>query len=251
MTADATTIERNLPFDSVFNFRDLGGYVGVDGRVVKWRTLFRADGIHRLDGDDLARFGALGVRTVVDLRTPNELEERGRFEPGDAAYHHLPILDAIWDRDAVDAGGDPADFLAARYLEMLEVGRPALAGALDLVADMASFPLVFHCAAGKDRTGVLAAIVLHVLGVPDHVIAHDYSLSGAGMARMRAWIEATFPEARERMADQPAAYMSAPVEAMERFLRGARAQYGSLDAYLQMIGVTADRVASVRANLLE
>jgi protein tyrosine/serine phosphatase len=251
MTADASTVERHLPFGSVFNFRDLGGYVGLDGCAVRWRTLFRADGLHRLDGDDLATFAELGIRTVVDLRTTAELAERGRFEPGDAAYHHLPIIETIWDRESFQPDDDPAEFLADRYLEMLDVGDHAITGALSLVADPANLPLVFHCAAGKDRTGVVAAIVLHLLGVPDRVIAHDYSLSGAGMEKMRAWIEASFPEAHERMADQPAAFMAAPAEAMARFLAAAARRFGSLDAYVAGIGVTPDIVAAVRANLLE
>ncbi|HEX2383697.1 MAG TPA: tyrosine-protein phosphatase, partial [Acidimicrobiales bacterium] len=95
MTVDA---ERHVVFDHVFNFRDLGGYETDDGRTVRWRTVFRADGVHRLTIDDIA---PLGMRTVLDLRTPAELDERGRFTHDSVGYHHLPILETTWDRDAL------------------------------------------------------------------------------------------------------------------------------------------------------
>jgi protein-tyrosine phosphatase len=248
-----SVLERHIPFDTVFNFRDLGGYPTVDGRTTKWRTLFRADGLHRMGDDDLAAFATLGVRTVIDLRTPAELEERGQFSAADvgAAYHHLPVLDAIWDMTMFDDVDRASAFLAARYREMLTGGQAALAGALAVVADPASLPLVFHCAAGKDRTGVVAALVLGVLGVDDDVIAHDYSLSGAGMARFRQWLAETIPEAAERMADQPKAFMEAPAEAMQRFLTDLHAAYGSIAEYVTSIGVGDEVVAALRANLLE
>jgi len=250
---DAIDVQRHLPFETVFNFRDLGGYEGTGGRTVRWRTVFRADGLHRMGADELAGFGELGIKTVVDLRTPGELEERGRFSAADvgARYQHLPVLETVWNGDLFDAGVPAADFLAARYLEMIEVGQAALGGALTLVADPDSLPLVFHCAAGKDRTGVLAAIVLGLLGVDDAVIAHDYSLSGLGMTRFRAWFEATFPEAVERMANQPDAFMDAPEEAMQRFLTGVRDRHGSIRDYVAEIGVPDAVVGELQANLLE
>ena len=252
MPADAAEIERHLSFDTVFNFRDLGGYHGLDGQVTKWRTLFRADGLHRMGDEELAVFANLGIRTVVDLRTPGELEERGVFSAADvgAGYHHLPVLDVIWDAGTVNTEESAVDFLAQRYLEMLDVGQGALGGALALAADPESLPLVFHCAAGKDRTGVLAAIVLSLLGVEDEVIAHDYSLSGIGMRRFRDWFAKTFPDRVEAMADQPAAFMDAPAEAMQRFLASLQERHGSVDAYVAGIGVPDDVVRDLRANLL-
>jgi protein-tyrosine phosphatase len=110
--------------------------------------------------------------------------------------------------------------------------------------------LVFHCAAGKDRTGVLAAIVLGLLGVDPDVIAADYSLSGASMPRLRAWFEATVPEARSIMTNQPEAFMQAPVEAMSLFLEGVEARYGSVAAYADGIGVTSGTIAALRESLL-
>jgi len=162
MTEVDVPTERHLEFEKVFNFRDLGGYRTAEGRTVKWRTLFRADGIHRLSIDELE---PLHVRTVIDLRTPEE-HERAHFTHESVGHHHLPILQASWDREAFAGELDEVQFLADRYVEMLTEGKDAIARALRLMADADSYPLVFHCAAGKDRTGVVAAIVLSVLSRP-------------------------------------------------------------------------------------
>src|SRR4051812_33683423 len=108
MTEVEAETERHLPFDTVFNFRDLGGYPADGGATVKWRTLFRADGMHRLTIDDLE---PLQLRTVLDLRTVEE-HERGRFTHDSIGYHHLPILQAPWDREAFTGDLDPVAFLS-------------------------------------------------------------------------------------------------------------------------------------------
>src|SRR3954447_13068525 len=92
---------RSVELTGVFNFRDLGGYVTDDGRTVRWRTLFRADGLDRLTTGDVEVLRPIGLRTVVDLRMAHELDERGRF-PVDAypvTFHNVSVLDRSWDRD--------------------------------------------------------------------------------------------------------------------------------------------------------
>jgi protein-tyrosine phosphatase len=249
-------VDRHLEFETVFNFRDLGGYVGADRRTVRWRTLFRADGLHRLSAPDLVRLAELGVRTVLDLRTRIELDERGRI--GDAGgtterievhYHHLPVIERVWDGSPEDEP-EPSRFLADRYLDMLEEGRAALGQALTTIADADTAPLVFHCAAGKDRTGVLAALTLSLLGVSDGDIVRDYGLSRIAMGRMVEWLRVKYPERVEQMADQPKAFLDAPEDAMRMFLDDLRRRYGSAETYAASVGVGEDAVASLRSHLL-
>jgi protein-tyrosine phosphatase len=255
MSIDAE-LERHLPFDTVFNFRDLGGYQAADGRTVRWRRVFRADGLYRITGDDLARLAELGVRTVIDLRSPLELEERGRFGTGEGhetvevRYHHLPVIDAAWTPASFDGSISPERYLADRYLEMLEEGRDALGTGLGIIADPGSLPLVFHCAAGKDRTGVLAALTLSLLGVDDDTVAQDYGLSSLAMERMEAWVRATRPERLELVVNQPSVFVASPVEAMHLFLDGLRGTYGSVEAYAASVGLDDDALDSLRAHLL-
>jgi protein tyrosine/serine phosphatase len=242
------TAQRHVEFDSVFNFRDLGGYATGDGRAVRWRIAYRADGVHRLGVDEL---GSLGIKTVVDLRTKGEIDERGRFTHDSIGYHHLPLLESIWDRSQYPDDAGALRYLADRYAEMLDEGAPAIRRALHLLADPDAVPLVFHCAAGKDRTGVVAAVTLSLLGVSDDDIASDYALSRAGMDRMSAWLKETYPEYAEEMATQPTAFLDSPTDAMHLFLAELREQFGSVEEYAVTVDMTDDDVERLRANLLE
>jgi protein-tyrosine phosphatase len=239
--------------ERLFNVRDLGCYETVDGRTTRWRTLYRADGIHHASDADVERLLGLGLRTVLDLRTHGELEERGRFAAGHAtlAYHHLPVLRETWDGWVdVDPDVDAVPFLAKRYEEMLDDGAAALAGALEVLADADAYPAVFHCAAGKDRTGVLAAVVLGLLGVDDDTIATDYGLSKAAMDSLIEWMRANVPDSLDAMTDQPAAFLDAPPRAMQLVLEVVRSEHGSMAGYVEAIGVDADVVTSLRRSLL-
>jgi protein-tyrosine phosphatase len=251
MTA-ATHPDRHVVLTRVFNFRDLGGYPTADGRMVRWRTLYRADGLHRLTDTDVEVVRGLGLRTVVDLRTAGEVDNHGRFpvEHLPVAYHHLPVIEEIWPIEGVRDTVAPHEYLTERYLEMLDTGGCAIARTLGLLADGRHAPLVFHCAAGKDRTGVLSAVVLGLLGVPDEEIAHDYGLSLPAMARLSEWVRAAYPEAATAMEDQPAVFFDAPSPAVHGFLDGLRGRFGSFEGYVEAIGVDPATVGRVRARLL-
>ena len=246
MTEVQTELDRHLPFEQVFNFRDLGGYATGNGRNVKWRTVFRADGIHRLSLDELA---SLNVQTVLDLRTHEELE-RGRCEHDSIGYHHLPILQKPWTELGFEGELDAVTFLSDRYFDMLDEGSESIARALHILSRQSSLPLVFHCAAGKDRTGVVAAVLLGILGVSDDDIAADYSLSRLGMRRFKEWIVENYPEAADAMSKQPDAFLAAPAEAMHLFLERVRGAFGSFDDYVSGLGVEHDTLDAVRENLL-
>ncbi len=167
-----------LAFSSVFNFRDLGGHVGAHGRTVRHGRLYRSDGLHRLTGSDLDGFAGLGIRTVLDLRRPDELAAEGRvYEWPEVAYHHVNFQAERWP-DAQLTADDMPRFLADRYADMAEAaldGDVPVGYCLRLLADPDGLPLAFHCAAGKDRTGVLAALTLSLLGVDDADVAYDYA----------------------------------------------------------------------------
>jgi protein-tyrosine phosphatase len=248
-STESAVRDRHLDLDTVFNFRDLGGYATADGRTVRWGRLYRADGIHRLSGSDLDRVRELGIRTVLDLRTPREYEA-GCFPVDDhpVDHHHLPVMAETWDEAELVERAE--DYLTARYLDMLDEGSPALAGAVRVLSRAESFPVVFHCAAGKDRTGVLAALLLSVLGVPDDVIAQDYGLSALGMERMQAWLQEHSPEGAEVMARQPAGWLAAPPEAMEAFLAEVRLRHGGFAGYLRRRAIGSATLDAVRTNLL-
>lgn len=244
---------RLVALDAVHNFRDLGGYPTADGRTTRWRTLFRADGLYRLTAADLERVRQLGLRTVVDLRTPAELDERGTFphhaHPVD--FHHVSVIDHTWQPDDRLHEVDAADFLESAYRTMLDGTPDRFADAFQRLCAPGAMPAVFHCAAGKDRTGVLAMLLLGSLGVPEQYIAADYALTEAGMRRMREWSAREFPDLHERITATPAVFSAAVPEAMMRLVRHLCGEYGSVRAYVRSIGVPDDAVGRLATAFLE
>ena len=244
-----TELDRRIPFEQVFNFRDLGGYTGEGGQTVRWRRLFRADGLNRLQPEERDVFAELGIATVVDLRTKEEAEHGGRFPTHvwDADYHHLPMFDVLpdWPEDI----GDPALYLAERYLEMFQSGRATVATVFGLLAKEESYPLVFHCAAGKDRTGIVAALVLDQLGVADEVIATDYALSHEAMERLMVWAREQQGVFMTPRAPIPSAAVEARPATMLAFLERVRARTGGGDALLEDLGVDPGAVSYTHLTL--
>ena len=241
---------RHLVFDAVVNFRDLGGLPTPDGPVRRG-VVYRSGTLHMSGEDDAAGLDRLGIRTVIDLRTD---EERVRW-PSHGAWRpervvHAPLLRSTWAARGLTATGvDPAEFLADRYLEMFNDSAGMLARCMDVLADAARHPVVFHCAAGKDRTGVLAAMILSIVGVDDAIIADDYHLSAAAMDGLRAIYATSDAQEQTTMVTQPAAFLAAPREAMILVLNEIRREWGSMAVYAASNGVAAATIDSVRAAL--
>ena len=244
--------DRQLPFAGAFNFRDLGGYPTADRRTVRWRTLYRADAVHRLPDEELDVLAERGVRTIIDLRTARELEHGHLHdEPRGLRHVHLDVLGATWEAEDLPDDADPGQVLGDLYIAMTTVGAGPLRDALMLLADADRLPAVFHCAAGKDRTGVLAATVLSLLGVDDAVIIADYTISGANMDRLVDRLRRDRPEALTAMNEQPSAYLAAPPAAMERFLAHVRTEHGSVRGWVHALGIDDATIDALRANLLD
>ena len=233
---------RHINFEAVRNFRDLGGYRARDGRAVAWRRLFRSAALHSMSRPDIARFKEdIRPRVVIDLRTPREpIKQREISLLGEvgARYHNVPFSPASPDyvkhetelfRDATDLG----------ELYLYRIRRPEfgkrLMDSLELIADRNHHPLVFHCSVGKDRTGVLAAMLLSAAGVIDEDIVHDYALSAPFMPQLRdRWRnDPTVPPAVKEVPDS---HWEASAESMVRFLALLRREYGSAAGYLKAHG---------------
>lgn len=240
------------PDHQVFNLRDLGGHQGRGGQTVRDGRCFRADGLHRATIADRQRLTGLGVRTVVDLRTASEVAA-GRFETDGMActWHHRPLLARTWaEAGHVDEPAEgAAAFLTARYLEMLDEGRDAIAGLFALLASPARHPIVFHCAAGKDRTGVVAALVLGVLGVRDEHIVADYLRSGPAVEQAQRWYLRTRPDGIGSPT-VPEAHLAAEPAAIVAVLEVVRRDHGSVLGYLRAIGIPFETIEAVHTHLL-
>lgn len=249
-----TGVERRIELDDVHNFRDLGGYPAADGRRTRWRTLYRADGLQRLrSSSDVDRVGALGLRTVIDLRTESERSRHGTF-PDDVLpvrVHHLSIVDLTWGEAGAADRDDVVEFLVWGYRDILDQGADRLARAIELLASAGTLPAVFHCAVGKDRTGLLAALVLGSLGVSHEVIAADYALTGEAMRRLEQWASAKQPDLADRLARTPRGYLAADPRAMLVILDDLATRHGSIGDYVREIGVAGESLESLRTALLD
>ncbi len=247
--AGKAVAEPNPTLDGVFNFRDLSP-VGQAHAPLRSGWIFRSDGLHRAPVSDQGLLLNLGIRRVIDLRTDQELEREGRFSADGIDFVRVPIIEEIGAlaRSMEEAGiGSGSAVLAAHYLDMAETKGPALATAINMIAASTEReqPVVFHCTAGKDRTGVLAALLLRGLGVPADAVADDYARSSLATGHMIAWYRQNTgfsPEDKMReMGLDPSMVgilMSSNRESMVGFLDAVDQRYGTIESYLSHIGVT-------------
>jgi protein-tyrosine phosphatase len=242
-------MERLIDLPGCVNFRDLGGYPAGDGMRVRWRVLFRSDALHHLTPEGADRLiGELGVGAIVDLRSTGEVEAEGRglLRERSPRYHHLPLFDGPLGPDAKLT--DQLT-LADRYFLMAEHAKGPIARVVATLAQ-SSTPAVYHCAAGKDRTGVISAILLGLLGVREEIIVADYA---ATQQNLQEIVDRLLQSEgyREVLDSLPADTMHAEPETMFSLLRQLRERYGSIRGYARDIGLEDAAIDRLEARLLE
>ena len=239
--------ERLVPLEGCLNFRDLGGWRTSDGQRVRSGRLFRSDALQRVTPADVKRLrDAIGLQTLVDLRSSHEVarEGRGPLESLPIAYHHLPFFDG----PERDPGRNGLPNLAAIYLAMLRFAREPIARALDALAASPG-AAVFHCAAGKDRTGVLSAVVLGVAGVGDDDIVEDYAYTRHALPKIVERLRAS--EAYQYVfTELPPDTLHAEPATMETLLASVRREWGSLRDYALWAGATPATLDQLAASLV-
>ncbi len=232
-----------VPLDGACNLRDLGGCPAADGRTVKRGLLYRADALDALTGRDVAALERLGLRTVVDFRSRKEAAEAPDRLPATVRdYIQLPLLAGnVYDRDASPYGEGAAGMMRGIYAALPHDGREQYAAFFRLLADPRHRPLLFHCTAGKDRTGLAAALFLSALGVEREAILDDY-------LRSAAYVEPRFRAVVERKPELADAY-TVRREYLETAFAEIAARYGGIGNYLrEELGVDVD---GLRAAYLE
>jgi protein-tyrosine phosphatase len=232
---------RRIELAGLYNLRDLGGYPTAGGSL-PWRTLLRSDALHMLEPGGLATLTALGLRTIVDLRTHVEAEiAPSPLDHLTARHTHISIL-----------GGDlqalPLE-LDAIYAYVIAQCGGAVADAIRPLCGPDAFPALVHCSAGKDRTGIVIAMVLGVAGVPDDVIAADYALSGGYLDPGRTAAIGQLQAGTGLGEQLTGELLSSPPQLILDVLAAARAAHGSVDGYLLAHGLTGVDLAALRAAL--
>lgn len=247
--------ERRVPFEGVANFRDLGGYRTKDGGRVRWGTVFRADALHGLTSADLALYDHLGMRVVFDLRGNTERE----IHPNPVDSVHLSLLSShVDDPDARRAtystlatAEDGARFLRDIYVGMLGNAAALVGRLLTSLTEPDGVPAVFHCAAGKDRTGITAALLLELLRVEREDVLDDYELTGNYSPRVPSNVSLKSLVESGLAPEAAAGVMGVPRWAMAEALEELDGTYGGIDAYLiGPAGMAPDDVEQLRRRLV-
>ncbi|WP_433344381.1 tyrosine-protein phosphatase [Streptomyces sp. CA-253872] len=220
------------------------------GYLTRPRVRYRSDNLAKLHepaaAADRERFDALGIRTVVDLRHDGEFARTGRVPARDGlAFRHLGIEHRPGDQAATGPLPDPWRYLAGKLGEILTDGGEEIARVLDVLAH-AEGPVVFHRASGKDRTGVIAALVLTLLGVDHDTVAADFALTEHATAALRADRSAR-DEGREPGREH---YGRAPEAVVRHLVDDLDSEYGGVAAYGAAFGVPGTTVAALRTRHL-
>lgn len=242
---------RDLAWDGLLNARDLGGHPTEDGDETRWGSIVRADSVRQLSEEGWRAVVDYGVRTVVDLRSEEELAADPPAElPVDAV--HVSFFDDrpdVFEQVEEASAGAATHAEATRdvYLIFLEHFRANVAAAIRAVAQAPDGGVVVHCHGGKDRTGLVSAFLLRLAGVSIEDIATDYSLSEERLrTRHEEWFAQAADEAElerlHRISKTPASAMVDVLEELER-------RYGSIAGYLRAGGATDEELQRARARL--
>ena len=244
--------ERHHPFEGCFNFRDIGGYEGLNGRKVRWGSYFRAGRQDRMTQTDLARVAEFGIKTQIDLRRSDEVRDqsRGPLEGMGSRYAWHPIIPNDGSERLNNVVGDTG-ISGERYLRYLDFDPAPWSGIFDIMADAGQHPLLIHCTAGKDRTGVTTALLLSILGVDRDVIEADYVLTNRDCERHVKFIEQSqgLPVGTSRETLLHVA--GVPEDAIGIFLDGLERKHGGPLNYLISIGVDEMQQRAIQEALLE
>ncbi|MFI9270280.1 tyrosine-protein phosphatase [Kitasatospora sp. NPDC052896] len=225
---------RLLAIPGLRNARDLGG----PGRL-RSGLLYRSGWLAELTEEGTRELAKLGVRTVLDLRDPIELERfPDRTHDLSVTLAHFPLL----PQDGVDRGDLP---LTEIYPLIIDTAGPVLVAALRRLLEPAALPALVHCAVGRDRTGILSALLLALLGVSDEEITADYLLSNEGLGLLDGPVEYEDAHGVIRLS------YPVRVELITDLLARVRSQHGNVQAYLGDHGLTDGEVSALRALLLE
>jgi len=265
-----TYADRHIPLVGAKNFRDFGGYITADGNHVKTGVLFRSDVLAELTADDFNKIAPLGIRNICDLRRDNE---RGRAPTNwvcDASvkHRHMPLLTSKGEHTleklvtASGASRSPEaarEFMVSIYLRLIgePQARQYFRQLFELLAHPDELPLLIHCTAGKDRTGVSCALILWVLGVSKEDILQDYMLSQPLYSERvdilklsPQMFDHTVIENWEEDSLRPI-FSAEPayLEAMFEFLH--QSHDSPQHFFVDTLGLSEDVLARVRHNLLE
>lgn len=244
--------ERELSIDGMSNVRDLGGLPTRDGKKVKAGVVVRSDnpkGMTTQGHIDLMT--VVAPRTMIDLRIEVEVEHDGYVIKDESVtiinFPMLPLSGVT--QEQIDAGA--FDNLIDDYMGQIEINGDSVLGALRIIASSDQYPILYHCTAGKDRTGIVTAMLLDILGVEHETIAADYHLTTENMKPIIERIRNAPVYKENGLAFAPSWIFASDPETMLAFLERMTAKYGSAEGWALQRGLTPPEIDALRQHLLE
>lgn len=242
---NAILAERRLPLEGGYNFRDLGGIRTTDGRYVRWGKLFRSDDMQNLTPADLAYLSSIPLRSVVDFRSTQEIQAAPDKLPDSVKTHYLYSISPGNLMGMVAEGKLPSARELAKMMEKMNEQLVCDKDAVDqyrkffaLLQDEQNLPLSFHCTAGKDRTGMAAALFLSSLGVDEHIILNDYLASNHYLEDKYSALLGEYP-GLEPLMEVRAEYLQAGLDKIAE-------EYGSIEQFLTgPLGVDIEKMKEI------
>ncbi|MDR1344011.1 MAG: tyrosine-protein phosphatase [Tannerellaceae bacterium] len=233
-TYEQMVASRLLLMDSVQNFRDMGGYISARGKSIRWGKVFRSGAISRISDKDRSRLDRLKIKTIIDLRSKQEVRDMPVDYPK-AEVINIPIIsDANNIFSLIMEGkvrkGDGLLFMQDLYLQYITANEPAFAEALNLFLDEDNYPILFNCSMGKDRSGILAALLLAALDMPEEIIFSDYMATNdcLDIRRYANFVKGMDADAQEALT----VVLSADETFLDVVFRKIKKEYGSVPQYL-------------------
>lgn len=254
-----------IPFKGTSNFRDIGGYKTKDGRRVKWNIFYRSDELAGLMEEDMEYLKSLGIKTILDYRSKGEVNAKpdpliegveniniSGIKSFDNSDVNFDMFSLMKESKNLKALGNLEDLLKKCYLEMV-FDNKAFKKLMEYIEYPDKMPIVQHCTAGKDRTGVGSALILLALGVPEETVIEDYLLTNVYRSNMN---ESLFKSLGNLLTDEDSkeifkVFMEVRKEYIESALNAIKERYGSIDEYLEKeYGFNKEKRTRLQQNYL-
>ncbi len=241
MMKDLKSFQRHLKLAGCHNLRELGGYTTSDGKQTQWSTLLRSDSLHRLPVSSQQQLLDYGVRTIIDLRTPSEVnrKEYALSNASEIKYFNLPLIE---DRSQVESIKEKQLFEHNCFF--LEERQPQIKTILETIATEKT-TIVIHCSAGKDRTGIIIALLLAVADVPVATIAEDYHKSDRYLAPLYSSIR------KQAIKEGFVHLLESPPQTIIDIFAYLDRHYGGVNQYLENIGINLETSSLLKTILLK
>ena len=252
MTDEALQPERRLDIEGTYNLRDLGGYPTRQGRRTRWKQFLRSDSLHAVTEVGQSALKDYGLRVIIDLRSTLEIEHKPNVFANSSSvdYRHLPVV------DAVDNTSIPEDRrhqgVGAGYRNSVDHYQSCISAIMMALAEPQDGAKLYHCAGGKDRTGLISTLLLGLADVSPELIAADYAVTARyNIHSFLAMASVSQSDPQEIRTWQDYEQHLCPPEAMLSTLQYLDEHYGGVESYVRRIGLSDKQINQLRKQLVE